>query len=190
MSGPPEPYVPGRPLPPDEEGVDAWSPEIYVPPPGPSRGAVSGRVRAALRGADDEDPSPGRVEPRLYRLMRDPDLWDAALGCLEAELRDREVDAVAGAGPRGWLLAAPLADRTGRPLLALDGTGVLGGPPPEAPVLLVDLLLEPRDELAEAARRLEAAGGEVAGVAVLAAAAAAPDETMADYNLFVFTTLQ
>lgn len=201
MSGTPEVYVPGRPPPPAEEGGEAWPPEIYVPPPGPSRRRLSDRVRAWTTGDGDVSRSTPR-EDRLLELFREPDLRDDVLARLAEEFDEREAEAVAGAGPGGWLLGAPLAHRTGAPFLALsaagdgevggaaDGPGggrariLPGGPLPEGlRVLLVDAFVGPGEAPVRAlARRLERAGGRVAGVAALAALGDRGAVTIDDYN--------
>jgi len=189
VSRPPELYVPADPPPPDDEGAAAWPPEIYVPGPAPSADELSRRVRA-LPGGEAGDPgSPEAVERRVYGLLRDPELLDSVLERLDAELVDRDASLVVGVGRRGALLAAPLADRTGVPLLVFEDGELLGeARVPPGPALLVGDFLEPGGPLTGAAHRLEAAGAGVAGIAVLAARADTPVR-IDDYNVFVLCTL-
>ena len=190
MNRRPELYVPGEPPPSDGEGGEAWPPEIYVPGPAPSADELSGRLRA-LSGREVGDPaSPGAVERRLYGLLRDPELLDRVLDHLVAELGDREAALVAGVGRRGALLAAPLADRAGVPLLVLEDGELLGeAPVPPGPALLVGDFLEPGGPLTGAIHRLEAAGVEVAGIAVLAARGADTPVRVDNHNVLVLCRL-
>ena len=95
---------------------------------------------------------------------------------LEAGVRESGADRVAGLGAGGWLLAAVLADRTGRPFvsLPLSGTGE-GGPGRAAEegdrvLLVVPVATGRREEIEAAIRTLTAGGAVVAGVAALAPA--------------------
>lgn len=198
MRGPPEPYVPGRPSPPAEPDEEPWPPRIYVPGPADpgAEQELSARDRRRLRELIGAPPDRGAGERHVLALLREPDLLDAVLGRLAREARDRDAGRVAASETRGWLLAAPLAARTGLPLVALRAKrpvrGETAGPCALAAdeeaiagdrVLVVDVVLADVGPLRAAIRALEGAGAVVAGAAVLAAEADETGSTVDDVNL-------
>lgn len=209
MTGTPEPYVPDRPLRADRPARERpWPPPVYVPPSaGAEEGDLARRLRRRL-----EEPAPGAEqgpptdEDRVLAALEDPDLRDAVLGRLASAFRPRRVDRVAALDPAGWLLAAPLADRTEAPLLALrtdptspggDGdvrTVFAGRETGEElrarRVLLVAAAARGDGTLRAAARSLERSGATVVGVAALAAEANAdPPDVGDDYITLYSMTL-
>lgn len=179
MRGAPEPYVPGRPSPGEDEPADegSWPPRIYVPGPAPDPGARSERLGERLLAAAAE-LDPRDEEGCALALFRDPELADEVLRAMERELRDRDANTVAAVGPGGRIVGAALADRAGTPMAAVrtgedpgkgGEAGVAGGPTGDgARVLLVATVLADGGSIRSAARALKAAGGSVAGIAVVA----------------------
>lgn len=201
MTEPPEPYVPGSPSGPGEGAAGPGPPRIYVPGPAPDETELAGRLRRLVRGLPGTGTPDAEFPERLAAaVVRDPELLDAVLGRLAASMRGREADAVAAPGPAGWLLAAPLADRAAVPLLALR-PGPSGSPTGEDPVpgpegaagtealpdagrvFLVDAVLADAGSLGPAVRRLEGAGHEVVGGAVLARAGPEERSGIEDYKI-------
>lgn len=202
MRGAPEPYVPGRPSPGEEEPADEgpWPPQIYVPGPARERGARSeGLGERLLAAAGELDPRD--EEGCALALFRDPELAEEVLRAMERELGDREADTVAAVGPGGRIVGAALADRAGTPLAAVrtetepgkgGEAGVAGGPPDDgARVLLVATVLADGAPIRSAARALETVGASVVGIVVVAraetrsgATSRAPGvEELDDYNM-------
>jgi len=148
---------------------------------------LPGRLRSAIRDVPDF-PKPGILFRDITTLLLRPDLMGEALAAMW-EPYAGSVDAVAGIESRGFVLGAPLAWSHGVPFIPLRKPGKL---PAEAiseayaleygtdalemhrdavtagrRVLVVDDLLATGGTAAAAARLIERAGGEVAGVSVL-----------------------
>ncbi|MCG4253933.1 adenine phosphoribosyltransferase [Acetobacter tropicalis] len=72
-------------------------------------------------------PKPGILFYDISTLMREPDAWQIAMGRLARQVAPWEPDMLAAVESRGFLTAAPLADRLGCGLLMLRKPGKLPG---------------------------------------------------------------
>ena len=145
-------------------------------------------LRRYIRDVPDF-PEPGIMFRDITPLLGNPEAFGAAIDRLEERYGSDAIDVVAGVDARGFLVAAPLALRLGKPLVLLRKAGKL---PPETVAasyaleygeatvevhadafesgqraLVVDDVLAPGGTLAACAALVERAGGVVAGFAVL-----------------------
>lgn len=134
-------------------------------------------------------PEPGIMFRDITPLLGSPEAFGAAIDRLAERYDDDAIDVVAGVDARGFLLAAPLALRLGKPLVLLRKAGKL---PPETisasyaleygqatvevhagafdsgqRALVVDDVLATGGTLAACGVLVERAGGIVVGFAVL-----------------------
>lgn len=72
-------------------------------------------------------PKPGILFYDISTLMREPDAWQIAMGRLARQIAPWEPDMLAAVESRGFLTAAPLADRLGCGMLMLRKPGKLPG---------------------------------------------------------------
>ena len=134
-------------------------------------------------------PKPGILFRDITPLLKEPVAFRQAVDALAHRYGPQDVDVVIGIESRGFLLAAPLAYRLGKMLVPVRKVGKLpfethrvayaleyGSDAVEVHtdaisngqrVLVVDDLLATGGTMAAAARLVERAGGEVAGLAVL-----------------------
>ena len=145
-------------------------------------------LRSYIRDVPDF-PEPGIMFRDITALLGSPEAFGAAIDLFAERYGDASIDAVAGMDARGFIVAAPLALRLGKPLVLLRKAGKL---PPETlsvsyaleygesaveipadafgsgqRVLVVDDVLATGGTLAACAALVESAGGVVAGFAVL-----------------------
>jgi adenine phosphoribosyltransferase len=145
-------------------------------------------LRRYIRDVPDF-PEPGIMFRDITPLLGSPEAFGAAIDRLEEHYGSDAIDVVAGVDARGFLIAAPLALRLGKPLVLLRKAGKL---PPETVsasyaleygeatvevqadafesgqrALVVDDVLATGGTLAACAVLVERAGGIVAGFAVL-----------------------
>jgi adenine phosphoribosyltransferase len=134
-------------------------------------------------------PKPGIQFKDITPLLAEPRAFDEAVHILAEHYRGREVDSIAAAEARGFLIAAPLALTLKKPLIPLRKPGKLpyrtyalqyeleygsaelqvhvDGFHKGANVLLVDDLLATGGTLWAGCKLVEKAGAYVAGCAVL-----------------------
>lgn len=134
-------------------------------------------------------PREGILFKDITPLLGDPDAFSHVIDALEQQYKDRPVDVVTGIEARGFLFAAPLALRLGKPLVPVRKEGKLpfetlavkyaleyGDSAVEVHidaittgqrVLIVDDLLATGGTLAAAARLVQESGGEVVGLATV-----------------------
>ena len=134
-------------------------------------------------------PQPGILFKDITPLLKDPAAFGNVVQRFAEHYEDRQVDVVVGIEARGFLLAAPLAFRLGKPLVPVRKVGKLpfethsvtyaleyGDDTVEVHtdaisggqrVLVVDDLLATGGTLAAGAGLVEEAGGRLAGLAVL-----------------------
>ena len=145
-------------------------------------------LRAYIRDVPDF-PEPGILFRDITPLLQSPEAFDHAIGRLAEVCDGRPFDAVCGIDARGFLFAAPLALRLGKPLVPVRKAGKLpaetvsvtysleygeaavemhdDGVRDGERVLIVDDVLATGGTLAAAAKLVRAAGGLVAGAVVL-----------------------
>lgn len=145
-------------------------------------------LREYIRDVPDF-PEPGILFRDITPLLRSPAAFECAIDRLAAVCSDRTADAVCGIDARGFLFAAPLALRLGKPLVPVRKAGKLPSRTvsvtysleygeaavemhadavhPGQRVLMVDDVLATGGTLAAAAELVVAAGGVVAGAVVL-----------------------
>jgi adenine phosphoribosyltransferase len=145
-------------------------------------------LRNAIRDVPDF-PKPGIVFKDITPLLADPGRFRESLDLMEARWKPAGVDVVAGIESRGFVFAAPLADRLRLPLIPIRKAGRLPAAThrheyaleygkdvveihrdafaPGARVLIVDDLLATGGTAVAAATLVETAGGVVAGFAFL-----------------------
>ncbi|ABD10752.1 adenine phosphoribosyltransferase [Frankia sp. CcI156] len=158
----------------------------------PQRSAAHDAVAEVLRGhiRDIPDwPQPGVVFKDITPLLATPTAFGVVIGALADAARALGATTIAGIEARGFLLAAPVADRLGTGLVPIRKQGKLPGPTRSASydleygaatieihadavhdgdrVLLVDDVLATGGTAAAAHSLLAAGGGEVVGLAVL-----------------------
>lgn len=134
-------------------------------------------------------PREGILFKDITPLLGDPGAFGHVIDALEQHCKDRPVDVVTGIEARGFLFAAPLALRLGKPLVPVRKEGKLpfetlavkyaleyGDSAVELHVdaiatgqrvLIVDDLLATGGTFAAAARLVQDSGGEVAGLATV-----------------------
>ena len=134
-------------------------------------------------------PTPGVLFRDITPLLKDPSAFTHAVDRLADYCAERSLDVVVGIEARGFLLAAPLAYRLGKPLVPVRKQGKLpfdthkvtyaleyGDDAVEIHkdaiiaghrVVIVDDLLATGGTMAAATRLVEETGGDVAGLAVL-----------------------
>lgn len=134
-------------------------------------------------------PKPGIMFKDITPLLAEPTAFAAVIDALEAKYRGMNIDGIAAAEARGFLFAAPLALRLGKPLIPLRKPGKLpyqahslkydleygqaelhmhiDAVKPGDSVLMVDDLLATGGTMAAAAQLIELAQGKVAGYAFL-----------------------
>ena len=145
-------------------------------------------LRRYIRDVPDF-PEPGIMFRDIAPLLGSPEAFGAVIDLLAERYGGDAIDTVAGVDARGFLIAAPLALRLGKPLVLLRKAGKL---PPETisasyaleygeatvevhagafdsgrRTLVVDDVLATGGTLAACAALVERAGGIVAGLAVL-----------------------
>lgn len=144
------------------------------------------RLRAVLREIPDF-PKPGIRFQDITPILLDPPLFRATLDALTDWTREKKADKVAGVESRGFLFAAPVADRLGIGLIPIRKLGKLpyqtrresydleyGSNTLEMHVdavangervVVIDDLLATGGTVAAAGRLVEGLGGVVAGIA-------------------------
>ena len=149
---------------------------------------MSERLRAAIRDIPDF-PKPGILFKDITPVLADPRAFAEALDLMEAHWKTRGLDVIAGIESRGFVFAAPLADRLRLPLVPIRKQGKLPAATHRheyaleygtdvveihrdafstgSKVLIVDDLLATGGTAAAAAALVEVAGGVVAGFAFL-----------------------
>lgn len=156
-------------------------------------------------------PKPGILFKDITPLLKDPAAYEYVIGAFADHFCARPVDAVVSVEARGFLFAAPLALRMGKPLVPVRKEGKL----PSAirsvryaleygsgvveihedaihdgqSVLVVDDLLATGGTLAATVQLVEESGGRVEGLAVLIELKdLAGRERLAGYDLFSLIT--
>lgn len=134
-------------------------------------------------------PKPGILFYDISTLMREPDAWQIAMGRLARQIAPWEPDMLAAVESRGFLTAAPLADRLGCGMLMLRKPGKLPGATishtydleygsdtleiqadavkPGQRVVVMDDLLATGGTLSASVTLLQKAGAKVVGASVL-----------------------
>ena len=134
-------------------------------------------------------PKPGILFKDITPLLKDPAAFEYVIGAFADHFRDRPVDVVVSVEARGFLVAAPLALRMGKPLVPIRkegklpaesirteysleyGTNVVeihkDGIDAGQRVLIVDDLLATGGTLAAAAHLVEEVGGLVESLAIV-----------------------
>ena len=145
-------------------------------------------LREYVRAVPDF-PEPGILFRDITPLLKNPDAFDHAIDRFAEVCSGRAVDAVCGIDARGFLFAAPLALRLGKPMVPVRKAGKLPARTVSVTysleygeaevemhadavcdgqrVLIVDDVLATGGTLAAATKLIAAAGGVVAGAAVL-----------------------
>lgn len=148
--------------------------------------ALEARLRAAIREVPDF-PKPGIGFKDITPILIDPPLFHDTLDALAAWAKGKRADKIVGVDARGFLFAAPVADRLGIGLVPVRKTGKL---PHETRsesydleygtstlqvhvdaiaqgerVIVVDDLLATGGTVAAATRLARGLGGDVAGAA-------------------------
>ncbi len=134
-------------------------------------------------------PKPGILFYDISTLMQNPDAWQIAMGRLSRQIAPLRPDLLAAVESRGFLTAAPIADRMGCGMLMLRKSGKLPGKTiahtydleygsdtleiqadavrPGQRVVVMDDLLATGGTLAASIALLRKAGAEVVGASVL-----------------------
>jgi adenine phosphoribosyltransferase len=146
---------------------------------------LEGRLRGAIRDITDF-PKPGILFKDLTPVLLDPRLFDDTLDALTEWAAGRDAEKIAGVEARGFLFAAPVANRLGLGLIPIRKLGKL----PHATrresydleygvntleihadavtdgerVVVIDDLLATGGTTRAAVRLTESLGGEVAGL--------------------------
>ena len=145
-------------------------------------------LREYIRDVPDF-PEPGILFRDITPLLRNPAAFECAVDRLAEACSDRPADAICGIDARGFLFAAPLALRLGKPLVPVRKAGKLPSRTvsvtysleygeaavemhadavrPGQRVLLVDDVLATGGTLAATAMLIGEVGGVVAGAVVL-----------------------
>ena len=145
-------------------------------------------LRPYIRDVPDF-PKPGILFKDITPLLKAPAAFRYAIDAMAREYGTRDVDAITGVDARGFLLAAPLAYRLGKPLVPVRKRGKLpfdtviaeydleygtdavevhvDGISSGQSVVVVDDLLATGGTLAATVDLIERTGGRVEGVAVL-----------------------
>ena len=152
-------------------------------------------------------PKPGILYRDITPLLLETSAFQYVIDLFAEEYRRAAIDVVASIEARGFLFAAPLALRLGKPLVPLRkagklpyetlsttftleyGEGVIemhtDAIAPGQKTLIVDDLLATGGTLAASIRLVEKAGGEIAGLAVVIELADLPGRERLDgYDLF------
>jgi adenine phosphoribosyltransferase len=72
-------------------------------------------------------PKPGILFYDITSILRDPEAFSYCIDRMEELYADKEITAIAGIEARGFLFAAPLAQRMGIPLILVRKQGKLPG---------------------------------------------------------------
>lgn len=165
---------------------------------------MSERLKSAIRDIPDF-PKAGIVFKDITPVLADPTRFREALDLMEARWKKAGVDVIAGIESRGFVFAAPLADRLRLPLVPIRKAGKLPAATHRyeyaleygkdvveihqdafdagARVLIVDDLLATGGTAAAAGALVELAGGIVAGFTFLVNLAFLPGaEKLAHYD--------
>ncbi len=143
----------------------------------------------------------------ISSLLLDPDAFGQTIGRMVEQASQRHVDCLAAIDSRGFLFAAPMADRMGLPLALVRKAGKLPGETlgyeytleygtntleihrgdiePGQRVLIVDDLLATGGSIQAAANLVEQVGGVTAGVGVVIELIGLNGrENLSNYDLF------
>ncbi len=134
-------------------------------------------------------PEPGIVFKDITPLLQDPDAFSEVIGTLADRYGAMDIDSIVGIDARGFLFAAPLAYKLGKPLVPVRKEGKLpfdtraatyeleygkatvelhtDGVEHRQRVVIVDDLLATGGTLGAAAKLVEDSGGHVAELAVV-----------------------
>lgn len=149
----------------------------------------------------------------ITSLLLAPDAFAETIGRMVDEAAQRNVDCLAAIDSRGFLFAAPMADRMGLPLVLVRKAGKLPGETlnyeytleygsntleihtgdiePGQRVLIVDDLLATGGSIQAAAQLVQDAGGVPAGVGVVIELIGLHGrENLKDYDLFSLVTFE
>ncbi|MDX1662109.1 MAG: adenine phosphoribosyltransferase [Gemmatimonadota bacterium] len=85
---------------------------------------VESRLRGAIRNIPDF-PKPGIQFKDITPVLLDPELFEATLDALTDWAREHDAHKIAGVDARGFLFAAPVADRLGLGLIPVRKLGKL-----------------------------------------------------------------
>jgi adenine phosphoribosyltransferase len=152
-------------------------------------------------------PVPGILYRDITPILKAPEAFEHVVGSLADKYADARIDLVVGIEARGFLFAAPLALRLGKPLVPFRKKGKLpfdtisasftleygeavvevhtDAIEPGQTALVVDDLLATGGTLAAAASLVERAGGVVAGLAVVVELTGLEGRAqLASYDLF------
>ncbi len=163
-------------------------------------------IKSFIRDVPDF-PKPGILFKDITPLLKDPAAYEYVIGAFADHFHGRPVDVVVSVEARGFLFAAPVALRMGKPLVPVRkggklpsttravqytleyGTGVVeihdDAIHDGQSVLIVDDLLATGGTLAATAQLVEESGGRVEGLAVLVELQdLAGRERLAVYDLF------
>ena len=156
-------------------------------------------------------PKPGILFKDITPLLKDPAAFEYVIGAFADHFRDRPVDVVVSVEARGFLVAAPLALRMGKPLVPIRKEGKLPSTARSVAyaleygtavveihedaihdgqnVLVVDDLLATGGTLAATVQLVEESGGRIEGLAVLIELKdLAGRQRLAGYDLFSLIT--
>jgi adenine phosphoribosyltransferase len=147
---------------------------------------IEDRLRAVIREIPDF-PKPGIRFKDITPVLLDPELFRGTLDVLTEWARSKEAEKIAGVDARGFLFAAPVADRLGLGLVPIRKLGKLpydtrkesydleygvntlemhvDAIAPEERVVVVDDLLATGGTVVAAIRLAESLGGKIAGLA-------------------------
>ena len=85
---------------------------------------IADKIKLAIRDIPDF-PKPGIVFKDITPILKDTDLCEDILKAFEAQLRGKQIDAVAGIESRGFLFGLMLAMRFGVPFIPVRKAGKL-----------------------------------------------------------------
>lgn len=85
---------------------------------------IEQRIKAAIRDVPDF-PKPGIIFKDITTILKDPKLCEDIVDAFVIELKDKQIDAVAGVESRGFLFGVTLANRLGVPFLPIRKAGKL-----------------------------------------------------------------
>ena len=149
----------------------------------------------------------------ITSLLLSPDAFSEAIDRMIEQARQRNVDSLAAIDSRGFLFAAPMADRMGLPLALVRKAGKLPGETigyeytleygsntleihagdikPDQRVLIIDDLLATGGSILAAANLVKNAGGIPAGVGVvIELIGLGGRQNLAEYDLFSLVTFE
>ena len=158
-------------------------------------------------------PIPGVQFKDITSLLLSPDAFGETIARLVDQALARNVDCLAAIDSRGFLFAAPMADRMGLPLVLVRKVGKLPGETigheytleygsnaleihvgdinPGQRVLIIDDLLATGGSIAAAANLVRDAGGIPAGVGVvIELIGLGGRQNLADYDFFSLITFE